>query len=700
LGFEFPKASQVHRSNGNGQSRGDKNSQHSGDSQHPEYLEWSNHVLDFGQEGIELVMQWRVWSHDFCEWLNLKRQEIGLKDDCIVFPIRDPLGRVIRVHCRIGVDTEGKAEWRYFPSKMGNDRLPGNYPLFLLPDAEHTSDKPLEAIVTESQWDGYTWLDRLELWRTGGWCLACTRGASGQLPQQVLDLKPSTVRLLAQNDDANGKWLKNVLGQIDWKANIFIVRPPAPDKDLNDWVRRSNPDAAAMTALLESAERYKPTVPDYGVRYLQSPMSYWKRDEDSGEWTRVDKEMVKSHLALHYGLKKNKPAKKDCTADEIDKALDVIVHKHKIQAAGCFAGYLEAGVQTIGKNKKILIPQSLILPDICEGSFPTILRFISGLLPNLRQRLALLGMLQWALRSLRYSEPGKWKPKKALILLGEAGCGKGSLEALINLCLTGRRIDATQYLTGDSSFNGQFGTSELWTSADPAVHRLENKRNLVKMIKNLMANSILAVNTKMVTPEDLALYKFLIISVNDDTFTSVFTTMEPSTLDKMMFLSCVYNERSCPTGENWEKWLETVEGEIPGFLHWLLNVFRVPKSLYDARWGVKYKNRRVEAILAAPTPDEKEQEKDEVFSELILKGCLVMKLTPNQILEKLADNLRAKRAGIPQTNNWLGRMLNEWVTSNEGCRSTFRVSLAGKTDSGAQVYRFRVLRPDEEQAEG
>ena len=40
--------------------------------------------------------------------------------------------------------------------------------------------------------------------------------------------------------------------------------------------------------------------------------------------------------------------------------------------------------------------------------------------------------------------------------------------------------------------------------------------------------------------------------------------------------------------------------------------------------------------------DEKEQEKDEVFSELILKGCLVVKLTPNQILEKLADNLRAK----------------------------------------------------------
>ena len=57
-----------------------------------------------------------------------------------------------------------------------------------------------------------------------------------------------------------------------------------------------------------------------------------------------------------------------------------------------------------------------------------------------------------------------------------------------------------------------------------------------------------------------------------------------------MFLNCVYNERSCPTGENWEMWLETVEAETPGFLYWLLNVFRVPKSLYDARWGVKYKN--------------------------------------------------------------------------------------------------------------
>jgi hypothetical protein len=326
---------------------------------------------------------------------------------------------------------------------MENKKLPSVYPLFLLPDPEHPSDQPLEAIVVESQWDGYTWLDRLELWRTGGWCLACTRGVSGWLPQQLLDLKSATIRLLAQNDDANEKWLKNVLEQIDWKADIFIVRPPVGDKDINDWVRRTNPDRAAMTALLENAERYKPKVPDYGVRYLQSPMSYWKQDEDSGEWTRVDKEMVKSHLALHHGLKKNKPAKKDCTADEIDKALDIIVHKHKIQAAGCFAGYLEAGVQTVGKNKKILIPQSLILPDIRGGAFPTILGFISGLLPNLRQRLALLGMLQWAVRSLRYSEPGKWKPKKALILLGEAGCGKGSLEALINLCLTGRRIDAT-----------------------------------------------------------------------------------------------------------------------------------------------------------------------------------------------------------------------------------------------------------------
>jgi hypothetical protein len=295
-----------------------ENDDGSSNDTHPEYTQWPDCVLNFDEAAISYVMNWRAWSHGFCWWLKVNNL-IGILEDkpndqfYYSFPVLDEAQRVVRVYYRVG-----EKGWSYDPPHMANSRLPSTY-AFVIAATVEGGEEVKRVFLAESTWDGLTLIDRMELYKKSGWLVIITRGTSGRLPAQLLDLAPPAIHLLLQNDKANLKWRQRVLRQIHWDPEIFLVQAPAQDKDYNDWIRRENPDLAACNELVEKAQRYdvpiteedqesgKPkkrtkikSILDYGIVHHVFENAYYENKGNVWGPTNVDD--IRRELKVTHGL--------------------------------------------------------------------------------------------------------------------------------------------------------------------------------------------------------------------------------------------------------------------------------------------------------------------------------------------------------------------------------------------------------------
>jgi hypothetical protein len=419
---------------------------------------------------------------------------------------------------------------------------------------------------------------------------------------------------------------------------------------------------------------------DFGIRYVLKDQTWYVLEGD--EWLPMGGvEAVRRYLTalgLNPRLSKEDREAGD-TMSEVTQVIQYAETHYFVDFVGNYSGYLKPGSVTLPSGDRILVPRGRKLPGIARGDWPKIKSFLTGLFRNRRQRLAFLGWLQVAVRTLREDAPGDWTPGQALVLLGDSGIGKSTLQIIISAALTGRFADPTSYFLGRANFSGEMALAEHWAMSDPEWEDAKQKARLAKGYKKAVADSNTATEAKYQQTINIPLFKRVTTSINDDEDFQILPLMDRSYLEKLMMLDCSKSEHM-PTAKNWKSWRKEALAEVPAFLGWLLNRFEIPAQLAHERYGVAYRNKRWEPSISAPTKTDREAVIDEIMLKAVFpfeKDTLVI-LTTTELHMRLYGKdspIReaAAASNLPRNPAYLGRRLMLWITENGGERRGYRI---------------------------
>jgi hypothetical protein len=106
-------------------------------------FDWRDCVDAFTDGDLERLADWRGLSGIFCSWLR-KQKLVGLFQNRVAFPVHDDAGKIIGAHIRQEDDS-----WRYAPRGIKTR------PLVI------GSRNKSAVHCFESQWDAFSYLDRL-----------------------------------------------------------------------------------------------------------------------------------------------------------------------------------------------------------------------------------------------------------------------------------------------------------------------------------------------------------------------------------------------------------------------------------------------------------------------------------------------------------------------------------------------------------
>jgi hypothetical protein len=479
----------------------------------------------------------------------------------------------------------------------------------------------------------------------------------------------------------------------DFQKENSTAREPEVNPDLTEI--GESPGVTEGAPPSSSAE-----ADSFGIYYVLDGKT-WRVRNNSGEWIPTGVEAVRRELWIEKGYSIKIEEGK---ASEVEQVLHLLEMNCYVDFVGQYAGYLSAGRQDLRSGDRLLIPRNRELPPVKKGRWNATGLFIRGLIPDKTQRAVFYGWFKNAVETLRSDKPGEWRHGQALILLGDSGVGKTALQLeVITPALAGKDVDPTDYLVGDSSFNGELGEAEHWRISDPAWSDSKQKQFFAKKFKNAVADTCLRIHPKHRQAINLSVFKRLTLSINDDEESlNVLPLMDKSYLDKMIILDC-QPSRYAPNAENWKEWRKRIASEIPAFLYWLLNDLRVPREIFDERYGVRYANEALNLRLAAPTREERESLKDEVLCKALLPGDRVFfrgntsdihaKLFgKDRILGKDVEiKVEAEASGLPRSLAHLGRMFNAFAGTGGGYRNGYRVLREKSQSQGKTVYEFFKL---------
>ena len=397
---------------------------------------------------------------------------------------------------------------------------------------------------------------------------------------------------------------------------------------------------------------------DYGIRRTANKDWYVRLKTKRGvEWIKADKTDVKNYLeAVH----KIADYSEDGLMSDADYAMLDAFFK-PVEFAGAYAGYREPGEIAV-EDSTVLITRGVKLiepaPGNCEfcknafiKQFPTehqetltvdehenvvrdidgnVVKYadlssakemtaggkkieeddkgnLSGKAFTITQRDAILGWCQGALRTLHEATPGKWRHGQALLMIGLSGSGKTSLQNIITAMLTGRATDPELFFKDKTSFNEQMGEKEHWLMSDPKTTNRASQEKFLGDIKNFVANVWMPIHPKGGKQVNLKTFRRMTVALNpDNKALEILRDMADSDFDKVMILDFKNAGKWSPDGEafggfSWEDWEAKMLSELPAFIHWLLNEYRVPEHMWHKRYNVVYHNPQMEPQFAAAT---------------------------------------------------------------------------------------------------
>lgn len=533
---------------------------------------------------VSRIAEWRGVSEGILFTL-MEQMKFGNVHGKPAFPI-EANGAVVGAHVR------GDKGWFVTPKGTKINAL-------VLGDLDTCED----VYVFESQWDAIAVFDKMN-WHVDNLPVAAvvTRGAgNGKLVEGIIP-DDKQVYLFPQNDVLDAKtgtspalkWKKAVLSAL--LRPVHVVQTPAPHKDSNDWLRTCA-DAQALRQAVADA----PLVEPFDGFFDKGKKSFWITNS-RGEWYEVPEASVKRHLQqAGYSNKK----KNGDVLSALESKLVEMQDCRDVAYAGKLAGHNKGMVESCGN--RILITESprLIMPR--RGEWPVLARLINGMLlhRDVDQRQFLFGWLQVAIGALL---AGQIRPGQILVLAGPANCGKSLLQNLITELFGGRVAKPYRYMVGNTSFNGElFEAEHLAIEDEFSSTNITARRHFGARVKEFSVNEVQSCHGKHRQAVMLRPFWRVSITLNHEPENlMILPPMDDSLLDKFILLKAALNPMPMPTetlaqrAEFWGKML----AELPAFVHFLLNEFKIEDAFKSERFGVThYHHPELIAAIAELSPE-------------------------------------------------------------------------------------------------
>ena len=345
-------------------------------------------------------------------------------------------------------------------------------------------------------------------------------------------------------------------------------------------------------------DQMDPGAPEFYFHSKHRTFLFKQTGSEDGvqNWVELDYTMASSMLAKK-GFDRTKDKRSQMS--EVD---NMLVEKmddssKSCQYCGAVGGYYKGFGKLGGMNA--LVTESPAVPKSVKGDCSHILAIINGLFGT-RGGIQIPYVLAWLKLSREMLLSENRRGMQALILVGEADCGKSFFQEHIVNQFFGRHVDATNYIAkGTTRFNGDIFSAEHLKVSDPELSTATSaRRGLGERIKGIVANETQGMERKFQDSISLLPYSRMTMSINDEEANVMgLPIMDKNMRDKVFLFWCQQFEwpvYALTTAEK-EAFKNQVYAQIPAFCWWLENEFTIPLSMMinpatkkPARFGINH----------------------------------------------------------------------------------------------------------------
>lgn len=291
---------------------------------------------------------------------------------------------------------------------------------------------------------------------------------------------------------------------------------------------------------------------------------------------------------------------------ELERDFLLVSAENGVDYAGLISGWKPGYYERDGTRYLISREIPALTPnedwqDALED-FPNILHLIYSVFdgadehfdpPEIAQSTLFLAWWRHAFRNLRNRSDDTGLRGLALVLAGDAGCGKTLMKEFIRISFGGKEAQPYRWFTGQEQFNGNLMQSPLWTVDDEQADTgIKARNHFGAKLKLCVANA--GVPFRAMHRDELTLYPFrrIVVCVNrEPERLMVLPPLEGDVKDKMLIFKCYTNDictgLRTKSGAEKAAFFQQIVKELPHFLHWLCNDWEPPEGIEIAgRFGV------------------------------------------------------------------------------------------------------------------
>ena len=335
----------------------------------------------------------------------------------------------------------------------------------------------------------------------------------------------------------------------------------------------TTPQAITPEAFGEVPDYFEPHTGRYLVR------------NSSRRWVPLNETCYKRQLRSR-GLKV-KPDEGELLS-EIDSAILDVQDRRDISHYGPICGKNSGLLRANGQ--RILVTDDMRLPQPVAGTWHYLRAVLEGLLRHGED--GYIGSIQldtfhgWMKSSVEALRAGKLQQQQALALCGPPRCGKSFLQSVITHMLGGRGAKAERYFSGKSPFNADlYGVEHLMLEDEHCSTRIDQRLKLGAAIKQHTVSTYLgSLHAKGRNAINLPGWWRVTITLNDcPEAMMVLPPLDQHIADKIILLRASNFTWPLPmeTTQDRTGFHDLILSEIPFYLHWLLNEWRIPRNVAD-----------------------------------------------------------------------------------------------------------------------
>ena len=394
------------------------------------------------------------------------------------------------------------------------------------------------------------------------------------------------------------------------------------EADEADEESAGDPSAAAPAAGdITDAFESKPGVEEY---YYNADLSRFMRRNTAGRWITLNEGAFLRYLKKERRLR-DKPAPGKLTSPAHDVLCEV-ENDRRVDYAGVIAGY-KSGLHEIG-GRRVLVTEDPKYITPAKGEFPLLTRYLDHLFcgeepgadggPSIKidQRPYVFGWLQHVTQCYYAGRPAEGL---AFCLAGDTGTGKSFFSLLVRWILGERVAKPYKFMMNDDSFNRDLIEAVLQLIDDENQTDTDYKarQKFAGEVKMIVANNEFRVRAMHTDPFAIPVLRRLMVLCNLQGTRLLVLPPLDGDIDGKLFLFKAYPpplptgdlstwcgglptidtpaEQACwpmpmptRTEEEKEAWRAAVRSELPAFLWWLLNEYKMPTQVSGGRWIVRH----------------------------------------------------------------------------------------------------------------